>query len=113
MLLSNARRVDVACFVDGEGGNLFFRCAVEDEAFSTGRDSIDQTAAVRAGDQIAFGIEGHHTDMGFVAFEKDGVIAFRSDAEYLSVIPRGHEEAAGIVEDEVPNVFGAGFEIDR
>src|ERR1700682_3451932 len=100
MLSANACRVDVACFVDGEGGDLFFRCAVEDEAFSTGRDSIDQTATVGTGDQIAFGIEGHHTDMGFVALEKDGVIAFRGDAEYLSVIPRGRVEVAGIVEDE-------------
>ena len=112
MFFSDAGGVDVACFVDGQGGDFFFRRAVEDEAFSAGRDSIDQSAAVRTGNQIAFAIEGHHANMGFVTFEKDRVLALRSDAEYLSVIPGGHVEIAAIVEGEIPNVFGAGLEIN-
>ena len=113
MFFSDPCCIDVARFVDGQGGNLFFRCAVENEAFSTGRDSIDQSASVRPADQIAFAIEGHHANMGFVALEKHRVLAFGSDAKYFAVIPRRHVEVAAIVEDKIPNVFGARLEINR
>ena len=81
MLFSHAGGIDVARFVDRQGGDFFLRRAVEDEAFSAGRDAIDQAAAVRSGDQIAFVVEGQHADVGFVTLEKYGVLAFRRDAE--------------------------------
>jgi len=53
MFFSHACGIDVAGFVDGQGRDFFFRRAVEHEAFSAGRDAIDQAAAVGTGDQIA------------------------------------------------------------
>src|ERR1700685_1184331 len=40
------------------------------------------------------------------------MLALRRDPENLSVIPRSHVEVAAFVEDEVPDIFGAGLEID-
>ena|SRR3981081_2928068 len=112
MFFADACRVDVARFIYGQGGDFFFGRAVEDKALSIGRDSVDQAAPVRTSDQIALGIESHHPDMSFVALEKDRMLAFWGDAKYLAVIACRDVEAAGIVEDETPNVFGAGLEID-
>ena len=112
MFFSDACGIDVAGFVDGQGRDFFFRRAVEHEAFSAGRDAIDQAAAVGTGDQIAFVVKGHHPDVGFVTLKENGVLPLRCDAEDLSVISGGHVEVATIVEHEVPDVFGTGLEIN-
>jgi len=91
MFFAGSSGVDVSHLVDSQRGNFFFGRAVENEAFSSRRNSVDQAASVRTGDQIASGIEPHYADMRFIAFEKDGMLAFRRDAENFSVIPGGYE----------------------
>ena len=91
MLFAGSGGVDVSHFVDGQRGDFFFRGAVEHEAFARGRNSVDQAASVRTGDQIAFGIEPHYADVGFVAFEEDGMLAFWRDAKDFSMIAGGYE----------------------
>ena len=61
-------RVDVSCLIDCERGDFLLGSAVEYEPFSAklGRPGRCR----RTGNQIAFGIEPHYADVGFVAFEK-------------------------------------------
>ena len=111
--LSHAGGINISRFVDGQRGDFFFRCAVKHEAFAAGLDLVYQSTAVRAGDQIALGIHRQHADVGFIAFEENGMLALGSDAKDFAMIAGGHVEVAGIVENQVPYVFRARIEIDR
>src|ERR1700733_1262656 len=98
--------------VEGEGRDLFLGGAVEDETFPGGRNAVDQAAAVGAGDEVSVGVEGQHADGGLVTFEEQRVFAFGGDTVDFSVVAGGHVEIAGVVERQIPDVFGAGGKID-
>ena len=69
-LFSGGGGVDIAGCIDGERGDFFLGGAVENEGFAGGRDAIDEAAAVGAGDEVAFGIEGQNANVDFVALEE-------------------------------------------
>jgi len=50
--------------------------------------------------------------VSLVTLEKDRVIAFGRDPKNFSVVAGGDEEVSGFVESEIPDVFGAGLEVD-
>ena len=113
MLFAHARSVDVSGGVERQGGDFFLGRAVENEGFAIGRNAVHQAAAVRAGNQVALGIERQHADVGLVAGEKDRVLPFGGDPKDLAVIAGGDVKIAGIIEGEVPNILGRRIEIDR
>ena len=74
---------------------------------------VHQAAAVRTSDQIAFGIERQHPDVGFVTGEENGVLTLGRDPKNLSAIAGGHVQVASVVQNQVPNIFGVRIEINR
>ena len=112
MLLAGPGGVDIAGVVNGERGDFFLGSAVEDERLASWRDAIDQAAAIGAGNQIPLGIEGEDANVHFVAFEEQRVFAVGADLVDFAMIARGYVKIAGVVEGEIPDVFGAGVEVD-
>ena len=110
---ANTCGIDIALLIDGERGDFFFRCAVEDEAFALRRDAIDEAAAVGSGDDVLLIVDGDGADVGFVALEKDAALAAAIDTEDFTVVASGDVETALRVEFEVPDVLGFGFEENR
>ena len=109
--LSHSGGIDISRLVDGQRRDFFFGGAVKHEAFTAGLDLVHQSTAVRARDQIALRIHRQHPNVGFVAFEKYGMLAPGSHAKDFAVIAGGHVQIAGIVENQVPYVFRPGIEI--
>src|SRR5258708_38925280 len=65
-----------------------------------------------AGNQVVLSIKGENANMGFVALEKNCMVALWRNAINFAAIPGCDVEVAGFVEGEVPNIFCAGLEID-
>ena len=106
------RGIDVAGAIEGERGDLFLGRAVEDETFARGRNAVDESAAVGAGNQIALRIEGEDANVGFVALEKYRVLAVGRDAKNLAMVAGSNVEVARLIQSEIPDIFCAGLEID-
>src|ERR1700744_4404580 len=85
-LFSHAGGVDVALLIDCQRGDLFFRRAVEHEAFALRRDAVDEATALGTGDEVLVVIEGELADEGFVALEEDAALAVAVHAEDFTVI---------------------------
>jgi hypothetical protein len=49
--------------------------------------------------------------VGFVAFEKQGVLSAGGDFENFAAVAGGDVEVAGAVEEDVPDVLGFGLEV--
>ena len=113
MLLSGGGGIDIAGAVDGEGGNFFLGRAVENERLAILRDAIDQSAAIGTGNEVAFGIERENPNVDLIALEEQRVLSAGTDFVYFAVIAGGDIERAGVIENDVPNVLGAGIKIGR
>ena len=92
--------------------DFLLRRTVQHESLARGRDAIDQPAAIGTGDQIFLRVEGEDANVGFVALEKDRMLAFGRDAIDFSVVAGGYVEVAGLVQRQVPDVFRTRLEID-
>ena len=111
MLLARCSGVDIAFAVDGERGNFFPGRAVENERFAIRRDPVDQSAAIGTGNQVSLGIECEHANVNFIALEEKRVLAVGADFVDFAVIAGGDIQGASIVENDIPDVLGAGIEV--
>src|ERR1035441_1954211 len=111
MFLSRSGGVDVADSVDSERDNFFLRRAVEHERVAVRRYAIDQAASIGASDQISFRVESENANMDFITFEKERVLSISSDFENFTVIAGRDIQSARIVENDIPDILRAGFEV--
>src|SRR5439155_13986237 len=109
---ARARSIDVSRLIDGKGGDFLLWCAVKDEGVAGGRNAINQPATIRAGDQISFWIQGENADVYFVALEEERVLAGCGDLVDFAPITRGDVKISGIIDGEVPDVFGARVKVN-
>src|SRR4029077_18727779 len=94
-------RVDVAIGVDGERRDFLLGRAVKNERLARGSDPVQKATAVRAGNQVAFGIDREHANVRFVALEEHGVVTLGRYFENLAVIARRHKQVARVVERQI------------
>src|SRR6185312_12250958 len=106
MLFTCTGSINVARRIDGQSSDFFFCRAVKYKSLTSRRDAIYQSAAVRAGNQVALGIESEHAHVSFVGLEEDCALAILLHAKNFAVISCGDVQAALRVELHVPDVFG-------
>ena len=98
--------------IERERRDFFLGRAVQHEPLAGGRNAIDQSAAIGAGNQILLGIEGEDTDVSLIALEEDRMLALGRDTINFPVIAGSYVEIAGFVESQVPDIFCARLEVD-
>src|SRR4029077_19387063 len=112
MFFTDARSVDVARVIEGESRDFLLGSAVQDESLTGRGNAINQPAAVGASDQVPLRVERQHSDMSFVTLEEHGMLTLGCDAVDFPTVAGGDVEISGAVESEVPDVLGAGIEIN-
>src|SRR5207244_3899011 len=85
-LFALAGGIDISLRIGGHGGDFFFGRTVQHERFPRRRYAIDKPAAVGAGDNAIFGINGQRADMSVIALEEYRALAIRGHAENLALI---------------------------
>src|SRR5262249_3144093 len=105
LFFPNSRDENVALAIEGQRCDFFFSCAVQDESISSGRNSIDEAAAIGAGDYVSLRIESEYTDVSLIALEKQRVLAFGRDFENLAVVTCRDVQRSGFVEQKIPDIF--------
>ena len=112
MLFARCSSIDISGAVDRKRGDFLFRRAIKNECVAIRGDAIDQAASIRTGDQISLWVKRKHANVDLVALEEQRILSVGIDLIDLATIAGCHIKAAGIIEHEIPDVFGGGIKID-
>src|SRR5579872_144995 len=112
LFLANCRGIDIPRTIQRKRGYFFFWRAIQYKALARWRNSIDETAAVGAGDEIALRVHRQDANMSFIARKEYRVLSLRRYSKDFSSIAGSDVQVPRFIQSQIPDVLCIGFKID-